>query len=51
MTAAEVDERNLDGMRKLLARKRERQQQQKPPRPTATSDQRKYGKRGWTWTP
>ena len=48
---SETYQRTAEGMARLLAEKREREQARKAPKPTAQSDQRKYGKRGWTWTP
>lgn len=51
LSAKDVERQNADGMKRLLAAKERKAREQRPPRPTAQSDQRKYGKRGWTWTP
>lgn len=51
MTATE--RQNLEGMQRVLdakqARQRDRERKTRPPK--AANDRRKYGKRGWTWTP
>ena len=45
------ERRIAEGMRAVLRAKQRRQRERKPARPEAKSEVRRYGKRGWTWTP
>lgn len=46
-----VEQRIARAMRATLRAKQRRQRERKAPPAKAESDRRKYGKRGWTWTP
>lgn len=46
-----AEQRIAEGMRAVLRAKQRRQRERKAPPIKAESDRRKYGKRGWTWTP